>query len=722
MNFLIIFLILISHSFSKTQTDSSKIDLPEIEIYGGIDENPITTNIDVLDDTIFTKDGNNNFQDLIQSIPSLHYSGGTSRAKYFQLRGLGELSQFSGEGPPHFYVGYLVDNIDFSGIGMIGKLYDFEQIEIFKGPQTASYGPNSMAGLINLVSKKPSNEKTFNFNSSIYSKNGQSFNLSTSIPVTDNILTKITLSSDYSDGFITNISEQNDTKYDTNSKDENLAKFQIAYFPNSNLSLKYIYYNIKLDNKYDVWAPDNNGFTTYSDYQGLDVQKTKANSLNINYELNDIKLILISTFSKNDIIYSYDGDWGNSNFWSNNPYNWNLNNPDYLFPWSFSDLTNRSRESYSNELRLKTNIYYGIPLTLGFYQSKVNENDLRNGFLFGGYANNIDSKFDIYNYAVYSKISPLATDKMSLTISLRYDINETKQDLNYEFYDYYNYPYNYFYYPQYGNYKNEVKDDLIGGNVSINYKLNQYTYLNTNFSRGYKTSGINQTTNPALPDSLKIYETEYCNNFDVGFIYRDDKYDVKISAFYLDRINPQLRLSYQFGGPTNFDFATFNADEGYNHGFEINSNYLFSENLSLGFYYTYLKTYVSEFKYLGQSYGDRSLAHSPKRKYGFTFDKNLSKFLTGLSISINSNFVSSFYFEEQNNNMSASYNLVDLSLNYKYTNMNISFWSKNLTNEKYPIRGYQFSLDPISFINNEVKSYQSFGDPRTIGITIDYNL
>ena len=47
MNFLIIFLILTSHSFSKTQTDSSKIDLPEIEIYGGIEENSISTNIDV---------------------------------------------------------------------------------------------------------------------------------------------------------------------------------------------------------------------------------------------------------------------------------------------------------------------------------------------------------------------------------------------------------------------------------------------------------------------------------------------------------------------------------------------------------------------------------------------------------------------------------------------------------------------------------------------------
>ena len=403
MNFLIFFLILTSHSFSTTQIDSSKIDLPEIEIYGGIEENSISTNIDVLDETLFSKDGNNNFQDLIQSIPSLHYAGGTSRAKYFQLRGLGELSQFSGEGPPHFYVGYIVDNIDFSGIGMIGKLYDFEQIEIFKGPQTASYGPNSMAGLINLVSKKPLDKKTFNFNSSIYSNNGQSFNLSTSIPITDNFLTKITLSNDYSDGFITNISDPDDIKYDTNSKDENLAKFQMTYNPSSILSFDYTYYNIRLDNKYDVWTPDNNGFISYSDYQGLDNQKTKANSLKINLTLDDIKLTLISTYSKNDILYSYDGDWANDLYWLQPPFNFNPNVEG--FNWSFTDLTNRNRESFSQEIRVKTTNSKNSSLILGLFYSQIEENDFRNGYLFSGYANNIDSKFDINNYAFYTKFS-----------------------------------------------------------------------------------------------------------------------------------------------------------------------------------------------------------------------------------------------------------------------------------------------------------------------------
>ena len=64
------------------------------------------------------------FEDIIYQKTNINYSGGTSRAKYFQIRGIGELSQFPGEGPPHFYVVFIVDDIDFSGIGLIGFLDD----------------------------------------------------------------------------------------------------------------------------------------------------------------------------------------------------------------------------------------------------------------------------------------------------------------------------------------------------------------------------------------------------------------------------------------------------------------------------------------------------------------------------------------------------------------------------------------------------------------------
>ena len=156
-------------------------------------------------------------------------------------------------------------------------------------------------------------------------------------------------------------------------KDENLAKFQMTYNLSSILSFDYIYYNIKLDNKYDVWTPDNNGFISYSDYQGLDNQKTKANSLKINLTLDNIKLTLISTYSKNDIIYSYDGDWANDLYWLQPPFNFNPNVEG--FNWSFTDLTNRNRESFSQEIRVKTTKSKNSSLILGLFYSQIEEND-----------------------------------------------------------------------------------------------------------------------------------------------------------------------------------------------------------------------------------------------------------------------------------------------------------------------------------------------------------
>ena len=57
-------------------------------------------------------------------------------------------------------------------------------------------------------------------------------------------------------------------------------------------------------------------------------------------------------------------------------------------------------------------------------------------------------------------------------------------------------------------------------------------------------------------------------------------------------------------------------------------------------------------------------------------DKDLSKFIRGLNFTINSNYVSSFYFEEQNNIKSNAYNLIDASLNYEIKNISIKSMGK----------------------------------------------
>ena len=49
---------------------------------------------------------------------------------------------------------------------------------------------------------------------------------------------------------------------------------------------------------------------------------------------------------------------------------------------------------------------------MGIYASKVNENDKRNGWLFAGSADNINSTFKINNYALYFQLKNELTNNL----------------------------------------------------------------------------------------------------------------------------------------------------------------------------------------------------------------------------------------------------------------------------------------------------------------------
>ena len=98
------------------------------------------------------------FEELVSVVPNLNWSGDGHRARYFQIRGVGELEQY--EGAPNPSVGFLIDDIDFSGIGTIATLYDIERVEVLRGPQGSRYGANALAGLIYVQSTEPTGERS----------------------------------------------------------------------------------------------------------------------------------------------------------------------------------------------------------------------------------------------------------------------------------------------------------------------------------------------------------------------------------------------------------------------------------------------------------------------------------------------------------------------------------------------------------------------------------
>ena len=108
----------------------------------------------MLDAPALSQPGQQHFEDVLAQVPNLNWAGGTSRPRYFQIRGIGEREQY--EGAPNPSVGFLVDDIDFSGIGMLATLFDVSQVEVLRGPQGTRLGANALAGLISFHSAEPS--------------------------------------------------------------------------------------------------------------------------------------------------------------------------------------------------------------------------------------------------------------------------------------------------------------------------------------------------------------------------------------------------------------------------------------------------------------------------------------------------------------------------------------------------------------------------------------
>ncbi len=155
---LCILLLALTVSIPVEASDSSSNDsqLDEIIVTATLRATPaieVPGSITVLDSQMLQDAGRANFEDVLGLIPNLNWAGDTSLPRYFQLRGIGELQQY--QGAPNPSVGFLIDDIDFSGLGTAGTLYDIDQVDVLRGPQATRYGANALGGLIYLRSAEP---------------------------------------------------------------------------------------------------------------------------------------------------------------------------------------------------------------------------------------------------------------------------------------------------------------------------------------------------------------------------------------------------------------------------------------------------------------------------------------------------------------------------------------------------------------------------------------
>ena len=211
-----------------------------------------------------------NFESLSYLIPNLNFSASDSRARYFQIRGIGERSGY--QGTPNTSVGFLIDDIDYSGQGGIATTFDVDQIEVYRGPQGSRIGANALAGLIYIKTKDPTEEFEGTSEIMIGTYGTRSSGVAFGGPLSDNkdIKYRLAIRKDYSDGFRKNIFLN---KSDTSKKDETSLRLKVDWDLAKNSKLKFLISDIDLDDPADIWTIDGS-LNTLSDRPGMDSQRT----------------------------------------------------------------------------------------------------------------------------------------------------------------------------------------------------------------------------------------------------------------------------------------------------------------------------------------------------------------------------------------------------------------------------------------------------------------
>lgn len=638
-------------------------------------------------------------ENVLNLAPNVNSAAGASRGRFFQIRGIGERSQF--KEPLDSSVGLVVDGIDFSNLGLAGGIYDVDQVEILRGPQGTSFGSNAMAGLIYIKSAAPTEQFEGQVDVSAGNYNAKSTGLVLSGPLTNRLLGRVAINQNTSDGYIKNNFLKRD---DSNNIDELSARVKLRWTASDDLNVDFTAVYIDADNGYNAFSLENNR-KTRSDEPGHDRQESSALSLLATWDGSDRYIFEAQvTAEESNLEYGFDWDWSDL---------------DSVGVRGFEDNV-RDREAKSIDLRFLSkpdSLILGGASWVGGVYAYDREVDLsysEDADYYGAWTDGLTSSFNSSRYAVYGQLDWMLSEQWLLSLGSRFERFENDYSDSF-------------------GVAGGLEDDLLGGKVSLQYLVNDDVMIYGAVSRGYKTGGLNTdafgkamvsgdaATIARLSEQLD-YQDEAALNYELGLkgSYLDASLSVNLTAFYIDRQNMQAKLALEIS-TGNWTSYRDNIEGSDNYGVELETAWQISDQLRFFGALGLLESKLGELLVLDLNdepldQTGRDQAHAPA--YQFNLGASYT-FMDHYSLTVQMDGKDSFYFSNSHNQQSSAYELLHAQFNYQQGPLTLSFWGRNLTDKDYAVRGFYFGNNP----NNGwiAESYTQLGEPRVFGISGQYN-
>jgi iron complex outermembrane receptor protein len=615
-----------------------------------------------------------------------------------------------------------VNNIDILANGF--AFTDIERVEVLRGPQGTLYGRNAMGGVVNIITKKPTN-KTSAFGELSFGNLGlQRYSTGYKSPIIkDKLFFGMNGLYQTQEGFLKNdITGTSST--DTKLNGKAVGGEQNFY---GNIYLKWLptsRFNVTLNVKGQKDKSDNSGFMvsqssdTYA-FENPDrinlarIAKHERNILNTslvakylgnNYTLTSISALQTIAFGFQDLdfpgIYHsyYNGKIGE------------LLPPQKVWSEEF-----RINSNSEGKLQYTAGVYWfaqkGYEPTTNTAYELSNAEATMFGLPSGAFLIN-RNRSNNSGIAGFGELSYLLTPKLKATFGLRYD-HEKREAIFNGFGD--------------AMLLNGVVTDIkpnitangtysaVSPKLSLSYAVNDLSNIYASFTRGFRAGGINASSLPA--GVRQTFNPEFSNNYELGYkaFLLDKKLSVGASAFLIQWKDLQF---YNLVAP--FTYARENVGDAQSAGFELEITAIPAKGLQLDGSFGYNPTEYKGFNLKRVNFGTgvetttaiggNSLSNAPSHtiflgaQYEYTIATKLKAVVRGEVRNIGS-----YYTDIQNKIEQPTYTVINSRIGLTYDKYSLFFWGQNLNNERYLAFG-----NPDSSFGRSVRT----AAPRTVGVTL----
>lgn len=687
-------------TYVSAQNNDEQNELERIIVRGALSSTPLSemaTSISVFDEQAIQERQAQHLEDILNRAANVNFASGASRGRFVQIRGIGERSQFTD--PINPSVGYLVDGINYSGLLAGASTFDIEQVEIFKGPNSARFGADGLAGMINVLSKDASEQTSIDAQFGVANYGGWQVGAAIGGGLSDTVDYRLSVHQNTSDGFVENTWLGRD---DTNGVDELTARAKLNWQASDDLSFKTVIHLIDVDNGYDAFSL-NRDRTTLSDQPGFDTQESEAIGIIMDYQgLAWANVQLQSSFMQADLGYGYDEDWSYVGIAPYDP----VNDPKgYFAEYSSTDYYFRKREDSTIQGKLLSKSDNANTWVVGFYFADKTEDLTRE---YTSLASPFESQVDRLDTALFGQYKHILSDDQWITTSLRL----ASQTLDYDD-------------------SNIIDKDLDhndwGAEISYHQKIGDNSMLYLSLLRSYKMGGVNGQALGKIDDEdiaefrqdlldNAIFDAESLIGIEFGIkgASQDGSLVLDFTTFYQKRDDVQYKNSI-VSEQSFVDFYN-NAADGKNYGIEVSLNYMLSNSVDTFANIGYLKTEISGItRSDGSTIDKRDQAHAPTYHVNAGLNWRVTDNLNWLiEFDAKDEFFYSFSHDQQSDDILIAHT----SLDYRVENWHISLYARNLFDKQYANRGFLFGNDPRD--GYEAHLYEQFGEPRRVGINFKY--